>query len=245
MESELFGHERGAFTDARSQKRGLVEIAHGGTLFLDEIGELSLNVQGKLLRFIEDRAFRRVGGTEDLRVDTRIIAATNRDLAREVQEDRFREDLYYRLRVLPIEVPPLRHRRSDIPLLAAFFVQQFNTEFGRSVREIDEEVMEILKGHDWPGNVRELRNVIERAVLLTDSERLEVESLPPELRGDRHTARPQFDLGPEGLDLEEMERALVEEALRRTDGNQTEAGRLLGLSRHQVRNRLLKYEDEE
>jgi len=245
MESELFGHERGAFTDARSQKRGLVEIAHGGTLFLDEIGELSLNVQGKLLRFIEDRAFRRVGGTEDLRVDTRIIAATNRDLAREVQEDRFREDLYYRLRVLPIEVPPLRHRRSDIPLLAAFFVQQFNTEFGRSVREIDEEVMEILKGHDWPGNVRELRNVIERAVLLTDSERLEVESLPPELRGDRHAARPQFDLGPEGLDLEEMERALVEEALRRTDGNQTEAGRLLGLSRHQVRNRLLKYEDEE
>ena len=250
MESELFGHEKGAFTDARSLKRGLAEVAAGGTLFLDEIGELSLGVQGKLLRFIEERTFRRVGGTRDLTVDVRVVAATNRDLAREVAEGRFREDLYYRLSVLPIELPPLRHRRSDVPLLASVFLASFARDLGKRVRRIEPAALELLVHHEWPGNVRELRNVIERAVLLAEGEVVEAGHLPPELRGlGRREAGPRFrdpgsDFGSEGVDLETLERRLLREALRRAEGNRTEAGRLLGLSRHQVRNRLLKYGDE-
>ena len=247
MESELFGHEKGAFTDAHQMKRGLVEVAAGGTLFLDEIGELSPRIQGKLLRFIEDRAFRRVGGTTDLTVDARLVAATNRELATEVEEGRFREDLYYRLRVFPVEIPPLRHRREDIPDLARTFVDQYNAEFGKKVREISPEAMELLEKHPWPGNVRELKNVVERAVLLTEDDVLTVGSLPPEVRGERSgdsDLLPEF--GPEGVDMEELERQLLIEALNRSGGNRTEAGRLLGLSRHQIRNRLKKYgvEDE-
>jgi len=244
MESELFGHEKGAFTDARTMKRGLVEVANGGTLFLDEIGELSPAVQSKLLRFIEEKAFRRVGGTRDMTVDVRVVAATNRDLEREVAEGRFREDLYYRLRVLPIEVPPLRHRASDIAPLARHFLDTFNRELGKRVDEIDPEAMELLEAHPWPGNVRELRNAIERAVLLTDGTRLTPDALPPDLRGggartDTPSELPNF--GSDGLDLEELEERLLREALRRAEGNQSEAGRMLGLSRHQVRNRLQKY----
>jgi len=242
MESELFGHEKGAFTDARTLKRGLAEIAAGGTLFLDEIGELSLPLQSKLLRFIEDRTFRRVGGTEDLKVDARVIAATNRRLEEEVAEGRFRQDLFYRLRVLPIELPPLRHRRSDIPLLAAAFVDRFNGEFGKRVEGFSPETLEVLERYEWPGNVRELCNVVERAVLLTEGERIDVDALPREVRGDESQEQPgAVTLGPDGVDLEELEQTLLMEALRRTEGNRTEAGRLLGLSRHQIRNRLKKY----
>ena len=244
METELFGHEKGAFTDARSLKRGLVEVADGGTLFLDEIGELSIGVQGKLLRFIEERTFRRVGGTRDLRVDVRIVAATNRELEAEVESGRFREDLFYRLSVLPIELPPLRHRRSDVPLLATTFLRGFARELGKRIHGIDREAMELLLHHDWPGNVRELRNAIERAVLLADGDVLRPSHLPPDLRreGRRHPAPPpEPRLGLGGLDLEDLERRLLREALRLAEGNRTEAGRLLGLSRHQVRNRLLKY----
>jgi DNA-binding NtrC family response regulator len=243
MESELFGHEKGAFTDARTLKRGLVEVAASGTLFLDEIGELSPALQSKMLRFLEDRTFRRVGGTADLAVDTRVVTATNRDLAREVEEGRFREDLYYRLRVLPITLPPLRHRKGDVRELALAFVDFFNREFGKRVREIDPEALALLERHVWPGNVRELRNVIERAVLLSDGATLEPAVLPPEIRdpGTSPDASAGVRLGPEGVDLESLERTLLEEALRRTDGNRTEAGRLLGLSRHQIRNRLNKY----
>jgi transcriptional regulator with PAS, ATPase and Fis domain len=247
MESELFGHEKGAFTDARTTKRGLVEVADGGTLFLDEIGELSPAVQSKLLRFIEEKTFRRVGATRDMQVDVRVIAATNRDLEKEVEEGRFREDLYYRLSVLPVEVPPLRHRRADIAPLAAHFMETFQREFGKRVRDIDPEALELLERHTWPGNVRELRNVLERAVLLTDGDTLGVDALPPELRGEEsHGATGDVvpELGPEGVDLEEVEKMLLREALRRTDGNRTEAGRLLGLSRHQIRNRLLKYGED-
>jgi len=243
MESELFGHEKGAFTDARSLKRGLVEVAAGGTLFLDEIGELSLGVQSKLLRFIEDRTFRRVGGTEDLQVDVRIVAATNRRLEEEVAEGRFRADLFYRLRVLPIELPPLRYRASDIPILATAFIERFNAEFGKRVEGLAPEALAMLQQHEWPGNVRELLNVIERAVLLTEGRAIPPEVLPPEIS---HSApvveRPAaFELGPEGIDLDRLERDLLMEALNRTEGNRTEAGRLLGLSRHQIRNRLRKY----
>jgi DNA-binding NtrC family response regulator len=242
MESELFGHEKGAFTDARNLKRGLVEVAAGGTLFLDEIGELSLAVQSKLLRFIEEKAFRRVGGTEDLKVDVRVIAATNRRLEEEVEEGRFREDLYYRLRVLPIELPPLRHRRTDIPLLAAAFLDRFNGEFRKRIRGFSPEALDILQRYEWPGNVRELHNVVERAVLLTEGEEILPDALPAEVSGTEEEEEVSgIELGPEGVDMDELEKELLTEALRRTDGNRTEAGRLLGLSRHQIRNRLKKY----
>jgi DNA-binding NtrC family response regulator len=242
MESELFGHEKGAFTDARTLKRGLAEVATGGTLFLDEIGELSMGLQSKLLRFIEDRTFRRVGGTEDLKVDARVIAATNRRLEEEVAEGRFRQDLFYRLRVLPIELPPLRHRRTDIPLLAEAFVDRFNGEFGKRVEGFSPETLDILERYEWPGNVRELCNVVERAVLLTEGDRIDVDALPREVRGEESRTGPEaLTLGPDGVDLDELEHALLMEALRRAEGNRTEAGRLLGLSRHQIRNRLKKY----
>ncbi len=244
MESELFGHEKGAFTDARNLKRGLVEVAAGGTLFLDEIGELSPAVQSKLLRFIEDRAFRRVGGTEDLHADVRIVAATNRRLEEEVASGNFRQDLFYRLRVLPIELPPLRHRRSDIPPLAEAFVDRFNAEFGKKIRGFTDEALAALDAHSWPGNVRELLNVVERAVLLTEGTSIDLSSLPPEVRGTgdhNGDTGGGIRLGPEGLDLESLEKDLLFEALKRAEGNRTEAGRLLGLSRHQIRNRLKKY----
>ena len=243
MESELFGHEKGAFTDARTLKRGLVEVANGGTLFLDEIGELSPGVQSKLLGFIEDKTFRRVGGTDDLRVDVRVIAATNRRLEEEVAAGRFREDLFYRLRVLPIELPPLRHRASDVPLLAAAFVDRFNREFGKKVKGLTPDAQELLESYRWPGNVREICNVVERAVLLTEGDHVDVDSLPPEVRsqGEEGEHPGSFSLGPAGVDLEQLERELLMEALRVAEGNRTEAGRLLGLSRHQIRNRLKKY----
>ncbi|MFW6330995.1 MAG: sigma-54 interaction domain-containing protein, partial [Gemmatimonadota bacterium] len=241
MESELFGHEKGAFTDARTMKRGLVELADGGTLFLDEIGELSLGLQGKLLRFIEEKTFRRVGGTKDLKVDARLIAATNRELDEEVEEGRFREDLYYRLRVFPIRLPPLRERQSDIPALVKTFIDEFNNQFGKRITGVAPEAMELLTSYRWPGNVRELRNLIERTVLLADGPVLEPEMLPAPIRGRAAAPEPAVELGPEGLDIEELERSLLETALRRAEGNRTEAGRLLGMSRHQVRNRLKKF----
>jgi two-component system response regulator AtoC len=242
MESELFGHEKGAFTDARTMKRGLVELADGGTLFLDEIGELSLGLQGKLLRFIEEKRFRRVGGTKDLAVDARLVAATNRDLEAEVEADRFREDLYYRLRVFPIRLPPMRERTSDIPDLVKTFVEEFSNQFGKRITEITPEAMELLKAYRWPGNVRELRNLIERSVLLADGEVLGVDMLPQPIQDGRKTkSKLPVELGPDGLDFEELEQTLLREALRRAEGNRTEAGRLLGMSRHQVRNRLNKY----
>jgi len=241
MESELFGHEKGAFTDARTTKRGLVELADGGTLFLDEIGEVSTRIQSKLLRFIEEKAFRRVGGTRDLSVNARLVAATNRDLEEEVESGDFRADLYYRLRVVPIVIPPLRERPEDIPDLAKHFVETFNAEFGKRVRRIAPETLDLLRRFPWPGNVRELRNVIERSVLLSNGDVLGPDMLPPEVRGDAAGPRPMLELGPDGLDIEELERQLLEEALRRAGGNRTEAGRLLGLSRHQIRNRLNKY----
>jgi DNA-binding NtrC family response regulator len=246
MESELFGHERGAFTDAKTLKRGLVEVADGGTLFLDEIGELPIGLQAKLLRFIEDHTFRRVGGTEDLRVDVRVVAATNRKLDVEVAEGRFRSDLFYRLRVLPIELPPLRHRRSDIAPLVETLIVRFNGEFSKRVERLTPEALRVLEHHEWPGNVRELCNVVERAVLLTPGREIGVQDLPKEVHEDaRQTdgsnGAGRIHLGREGLDLSELERALLLEALRRAEGNRTAAGELLGLSRHQVRSRLKKY----
>jgi two-component system, NtrC family, response regulator AtoC len=245
MESELFGHEKGAFTDARTMKRGLVELAEGGTLFLDEIGEIGARLQGKLLRFIEEKRFRRVGGTKDLGVDARLVAATNRDLEKEVEAGNFREDLYYRLRVFPIRLPPLRERRSDIPALVKTFIDEFNRQFGKKITQVSPEAMDVLKQYPWPGNVRELRNMIERTVLLADGSVLTPDMLPARVTGRMPSSEPAVNLGAEGLDFEALEQSLLEAALRRAEGNRTEAGRLLGMSRHQVRNRLKKYGLEE
>jgi transcriptional regulator with GAF, ATPase, and Fis domain len=238
LESELFGHERGAFTDARAQKRGLFETADGGTVFLDEIGEMTAGLQAKLLRFLEEKTFKRVGGLSDVRVDVRVVAATNRDLEEEVKAGKFREDLFYRLQVMPIQQPPVRDRRGDIPLLAGYFIDRFNREFRKRVRGLVPAATDLLQQYPWPGNVRELRNAIERAMLLIDREWLE----PDDFSTLTRTVAPtQFRLPEEGVNLEEVERQLLEQALERAGGNQTRAAQLLGINRDQVRYRIEKF----
>jgi two-component system response regulator AtoC len=243
LESELFGHERGAFTGADRQKRGLLESADGGTVFLDEIGEMLPGLQAKLLRFLEERAFKRVGGAVDVSVDVRVIAATNRRLEEEVREGRFREDLYYRLNVLPIELPPLGGRREDIPLLVNYYVDAYNREFRKRVRGVAPEAMRRLQSYGWPGNVRELRNAVERAMLLVDGDVLTPDQFPLAAPGlSRLTGR--VDLPAEGIDLEQLERSLVVQALERSGWNQTRAATLLGLNRDQIRYRIEKFKLE-
>jgi two-component system response regulator AtoC len=235
LESELFGHERGAFTDARQQKRGLLETADGGTVFLDEIGEMTPGLQAKLLRFLEEKTFKRVGGLADIRVDVRVIAATNRNLEQEVSHGKFREDLFYRLQVMPIALPPLRERRGDIPLLAAYYVDLFNREFKRHVRGVSPEGLAMLEQYQWPGNIRELRNAIERAMLLVEHEWLQ----PGDFTTLTRSITPaEFKLPAEGISLDEVERQLLVQALERAGGNQTQAGQLLGINRDQVRYRI-------
>jgi two-component system, NtrC family, response regulator AtoC len=238
LESELFGHERGAFTDARQQKRGLLETADGGTVFLDEIGEMTPGLQAKLLRFLEERTFKRVGGLNDIRVDVRVVAATNRDLEEEVKAGKFREDLFYRLQVMPVRLPPLRERVGDIRLLVAHYVDRYNREFRKRVRGLQPAAQALLDQYRWPGNVRELRNAIERAMLLADNGLLGVEDFATL---SRTTTTSIFRLPPEGVDLETVERQLVIQALQRADGNQTHAGHLLGINRDQVRYRIEKF----
>jgi len=238
LESELFGHERGAFTDARQQKRGLLETADGGTVFLDEIGEMTPGLQAKLLRFLEDRTFKRVGGLNDIRVDVRVIAATNRSLDDEVRAGRFREDLFYRLQVMPVRLPPLRERVGDIRLLVAHYIDRYNREFRKRVRGLQLGAQTMLDQYRWPGNVRELRNAIERAMLLADHGLLGAEDFATLSKA----ATPAtFRLPPEGVDLETVERQLVIQALQRAGGNQTQAGHLLGINRDQVRYRIEKF----
>ena len=238
LESELFGHERGAFTDARQQKRGLFETADGGTVFLDEIGEMTPGLQSKLLRFLEERAFKRVGGLSDVRVDVRVIAATNRNLEDEVTAGRFREDLFYRLQVMPVQLPPLRERRGDVVLLAEWYIDRYNREFRKRVRGLTPEAAALLEQHRWPGNVRELRNAIERAMLLTDKALLAPEDFSTL---SRNMSSATFRLPQGGVKLEEVERQLLVQALERAGGNQTHAGALLGLNRDQVRYRIEKF----
>src|SRR5678816_1984819 len=238
LESELFGHERGAFTDARQQKRGLFETADGGTVFLDEIGEITGGLQSKLLRFLEEKTFKRVGGLADIRVDVRVVAATNRDLEEEVKAGKFREDLFYRLQVMPIPLPPLRERRGDVPLLAWYYIDRFNREFKKRVKGLSPAATTVLEQYQWPGNVREFRNAIERAMLLIDRDGLEPEdftALP------RSVEPAQFRLPPEGGNLEEVERQLLPQALERAGGNQSQAAQLLGINRDQVRYRIEKF----
>ena len=236
LESELFGHVRGAFTNAVQHREGRFAAAEGGTLFLDEIGDMSPNLQVKLLRVLQDRTFEPVGSSKTVRADVRVIAATNQDLAEAIRRGSFREDLYYRLNVIPIEVPPLRRRLEDIPLLVQHFLECMNEEKGRAVEGIDPEVLERLLEHDWPGNVRELENLIERMVVLRGKGRLEPEDLPPSLR--RGAATPEIALpalGPGGIPFNEVvdrvETQMILQALEQTRWNKNRAAQLLGLNR--------------
>jgi two-component system response regulator AtoC len=238
LESELFGYERGAFTDARQQKRGLFESAEGGTVFLDEIGEMASGLQAKLLRVLEEKSFKRVGGVQDIKVDVRVIAATNRNLEEEVKAGRFRQDLFYRLNVLPITLPPLRQHLDDVPALVAFYLDSFNREFRKNVRDVSPAAMKLLQSYGWPGNIRELRNAVERAMLLTSARLLE----PADFAlATRSAAGVPFELPAQGVNLEALEQSLVSQALERCGGNQTRAAGLLGMNRDQIRYRIEKF----
>jgi transcriptional regulator with GAF, ATPase, and Fis domain len=239
LESELFGHERGAFTDARVQKRGLLESADGGTVFLDEIGEMVPALQAKLLRFLEEKSFKRVGGSADIHVDARVVAATNRNLDEEVGSGHFRSDLFYRLNVLPIRLPALRDHADDVSILVEYYIDAFNTEFKKRITGLSPSAETLLKTYGWPGNVRELRNVVERAMLLAEGDRLEATDFGV-LSATGGSGDP-FELPAAGVNLEDVERGLVIQALRRAGGNQTKAAGLLGLNRDQIRYRIEKF----
>ncbi len=259
MEAELFGHERGAFTDAKESKPGLVEAAEGGFLFLDEIGDVDLSLQGKLLRAIEERAVRRVGSVRERKIDFRIVAATNRDLEREARQERFRKDLYFRLAVIVLDVPPLRERDQDVLLLTEHFLRAFNAKYGKVVREISPAARDLMLSYPWPGNVRELSHVIERAVLWSRGPMLDVEHLAltsPTRAGSADGGAPRTPsdpdvepgastgaaaLPPPGVDLAQWEKAVIERALREAGGNQTKAAQRLGISRDTLRYRLKKF----
>jgi DNA-binding NtrC family response regulator len=250
LESELMGYEKGAFTGARERKRGLFEVADGGTVFLDEIGDMGVGLQAKLLRFLEEKAFRRVGGTKDLHVDVRIVAATNRDLDQAVRDGGFREDLYYRLMVIPVEIPPLRERLEDIPLLMTHFIERFNTEFSKKTRGLTSDALDCCQKYNWPGNVRELRNVVERAMILENKEFLGMEDLPQAIRAPFENVEgsgsaggvgvAEFELPEGGYGLREMEEQMVRRALERTEGNQSRAAELLDISRDSLRYKMRK-----
>lgn len=242
LESELFGHEKGAFTDAKAAKKGLFELADGGTIFLDEVGDMPMGLQAKLLRFLEERAFRRVGGTSEISVDVRVIAATNRDIDKAIEENKFRPDLMFRLNVIPVHLPPLRARGGDIRLLARHFVDRFSKEFRKPIHSIEEKAYAKLEDYPWPGNVRELRNVLERAVLLGKGETVTAGDL---VLGSAEPAAATVSLDaiqlPEaGLDLRDVETRLIRQAMSRANNNQTQAAKLLKLSRDAFRNRLEK-----
>jgi len=236
LESEMFGHERGAFTGAVGSRMGMFQLASGGTIFLDEIGEMTSPLQVKLLRVLQEREIRPVGSDRTVKVDVRVVAATNRDLAMEVEKGRFREDLYYRLQVIPVLLPPLRERRSDIPILVQHFLDKYNAKHEARRCTIADDAMVHLWEYDWPGNVRELENLVERLVVLSDDGFVHVDHLPPNIRSfisEKKIPRPS--LTEEGIDLnkavEEFEYRLIDEALRRTKGNKQAAARLLGLKR--------------
>jgi len=244
LESELFGHEKGAFTDAKAMKKGLFELADGGTVFLDEIGDMELGMQAKLLRFLEERTFRRIGGTKSFSVDVRIISATNRDLLKSIEEKTFRNDLYYRLQVIPIFLPPLRERREDILTLTNYFIEQFNAEFNKHVTGISKMAEKLLLDYSWPGNIRELKNVIERAIILGNDETLLLEHLPLEIvakASNQGAGLSAFKLPPEGIDIEEVEKELIRQALEISDWNQSKAARKLNLGIDAFRYRMKKF----
>lgn len=247
LETELFGHERGAFTDAKTRKVGLFEEANGGSVFLDEIGEMDMNLQVKLLRVLEDRKIRRLGGTRNIDIDVRVIAATNRDFKEAIDAKTFREDLYYRLNVFPIHVAPLRERREDIPHLLAFFIKRYSAGFNKRIREVSRDALELLMRYHWPGNVRELKNVVERICIMHNQEVIKPECLPSEIWGKapRKEAHFSFEIPPEGILFEDMigeiEKDLIGQAVRITGGNVAKTARLLNVPRGTLRYKLEKY----
>jgi len=246
IESELFGHERGAFTDAKAAKKGLFEFASGGTIYLDEIGDIKMSTQAKLLRALEEKTFKRVGGLKDIKVNVRIVATTNKeDLENAVREGTFRADLYYRLKVLPIYILPLRERKEDIIPLAMHHIERFNKEFKKNVTGISPEASQLLLNYAWHGNARELRNVIERIFILENTEIIQAEHLPPEVISFATEASPgngsSLDMPPQGLSLKDVERDLISKALDKVDGNQTKAAKLLGISRDALRYKMQKF----
>ncbi|HVM60978.1 MAG TPA: sigma-54 dependent transcriptional regulator [Verrucomicrobiae bacterium] len=242
IESELFGHERGAFTDAKSTKKGLFELADGGTVLLDEVGDMEPSLQAKLLRVLESREFQRVGGTQSISVDVRVIAATNKNLEQAVADGEFRRDLYYRLKVISVRMPSLREQAEDIPLLASHYLAKFAEEFNKPPKKLSADAAKALREYGWPGNVRELRNAMERLVILERTEVILLEHLPPELRlGIRPANRSIIQLPPGGVALAEVERELVFQAMERAGGNQSSAAELLGIERDALRRRLIKF----
>jgi transcriptional regulator with PAS, ATPase and Fis domain len=246
LESELFGYEKGAFTDARSQKRGIFELADKGTLFLDEIGEIPLMLQAKLLRVLEEQSFRRLGGLKDIQLDLRVIAATNKNLREAVREGAFRQDLYFRLNVIQILIPPLRDRTEDIVPMTKFFIEHYNRKFKRNIENVTDAAANLLMAHDWPGNVRELRNAIERAMILEEGTSITAASLPisiarPDGSGPLGGASLDLATPADGLSLEDNERSLLVRALEKTEGNQTQAARLLRITRDTLRYKMKKF----
>ena len=242
LESELFGHEKGSFTGAHAMKKGQFEIADRGTLFLDEIGDLSVAMQAKLLRALQEKEIMRVGATRSIKVDVRVIAATNRDLEAMVKDNRFREDLYYRLNIIPITIPPLRNRRDDIAQLVDFFIAKHSSNSQRKIRGLTASARNLIMNYSWPGNVRQLESAIERAILLAESDEIEVEDLPLEIRQEGTPAAAfNFKLPPEGISFEELERSLITQAMEQTGWNITRAAKLLGLSFRTLQYRLEKF----
>ena len=242
LESELFGHEKGSFTGAIAEKKGLFEIAHNGTLFLDEIGELDVSLQAKLLRALQEKQIRRVGGIKDIDVDVRVVAATNRDLLKMAEEKRFREDLYYRLNVLSLEIPPLRNRRTDVPVLIDYFLKKHTRGSDKKVT-IKPDARRLLEDYSYPGNVRQLESAIERAVLLCENELITIEDLPPEMTQSTgaSSSADLFKLPPDGVNFEDVERSLIMQAMDRTDNNITKSAKLLGLTFRTLQYRLEKF----
>ena len=242
LESELFGHEKGSFTGAHAEKKGLFEVADRGSLFLDEIAELDVGIQAKLLRALQEHKIRRVGGTREIAVDVRVIAATNRDLRAMVGDGRFRDDLYYRINVLSVDVPPLRERRDDIPVLIDYFLKKHTRNTSRLVRGLTPETKRMMQDYSWPGNVRQLESAIERAILLCEGDMITQDDMPLEVRQEsRPVSEGQFKLPPQGIAFEEVERDLIMQAMHQTDYNITKAAKLLGLTFRTLQYRLEKF----
>lgn len=243
IESELFGHEKGAFTDASHQKKGLFEVANEGILFLDEIGDLPIQTQSKLLHVLEEREIRRVGGTQSIKVDVCVIAATNKDLIQAVRDGAFREDLYFRLNVIPLQVPPLREHPEDIPMLVNFLIQKFSNEYVEATpKEVTPQAMSALRRYEWPGNIRQLENYLRRIFVLSENEVIDKDELPPEiLDTSLPTTDVEFDIPEEGVSLDEIIKEYVCSALTKSNGTQIQAAKLLGISRRKLQHRMQKY----